>query len=82
MEDYSKFEFLEITDNEKMEVSVTRKLKCEWNNKQFVLHHKEYESSDNKFYWMEGEEQFTQDERHEIEEYLYEESGENFWLDE
>ena len=82
MEDYSKFEFLEITDNEKMEVSVTRKLKCGWNNKQFILHHKEYGSSDNKFYWMEGEEQFTKNERHEIEEYLYEESGENFWLDE
>ena len=81
MEDYSKFEFLEVTDNEKMEVTVTRKLKCEWNNKQFVLHHKEYSNSNNKFYWIEGEEQFTRDERQEIEEYLYEESGENFWLD-
>jgi hypothetical protein len=39
-------------------------------------------SKSHKFYWMEGEEQFTQDERHEIEEYLYEESGENLWLDE
>tara|TARA_B110000116_G_scaffold258135_1_gene258974 strand:+ start:133 stop:378 length:246 start_codon:yes stop_codon:yes gene_type:complete len=80
MEDYSKFEFFEITDNEEMEVSVTRKLKCKWNNKQFVLHHQEYSVGDNKFYWIEGEGQFTQDERCEIEKYLYEESGEDFWL--
>ena len=81
MEEDSKFEFLEIIDNVQIQVSVTRKLKCEWNNKQFVLNHKESTKS-NKFYWMEGEEQFTQEERYDIEEYLYEESGEAFWLDE
>ena len=81
MEEDSKFEFLEIIDNAQIQVSVTRKLKCEWNNKQFVLNHKESTKS-NKFYWMEGEEQFTQEERYDIEEYLYEESGEAFWLDE
>jgi len=81
MEEDSKFEFLEIIDNVQIQVSVTRKLKCEWNNKQFVLNHKESTKS-NKFYWMEGEEQFTQEERYDIEEYLYQESGEAFWLDE
>jgi len=69
----SKFEDLEINENEVIEISTTRRIECNWNNKEFILHHQET-TSHHKFYWMMGEDKFNEDERNEIEEYLYSET--------
>ena len=69
----SKFEHLEIYENDVIQITTTRRIECEWNNKKFILHHEET-TSNHKFYWMMGEDEFNEEERNEIEEYLYSET--------
>ena len=71
--EYEKFEDLEITDSREVWWATTRQLECEWNGKKFTVRDAETSKS-REFFWIEGEDQFTQEELEEIEEYLY--SGE------
>ena len=71
--EYEKFEDLEITDSREVWWATTRQLECEWNWKKFTVRDAETSKS-REFFWIEGEDQFTQEELEEIEEYLY--SGE------
>jgi hypothetical protein len=74
MEDnYEKFEDLEIVDSREVWWATTVQLECEWNGKKFTVRDAETSKS-REFFWIEGEDQFTQEELEEIEEYLY--SGE------
>ena len=74
MEDnYEKFEDLEIVDSREVWWATTLQLECEWNGKKFTVRDAETSKS-REFFWIEGEDQFTQEELEEIEEYLY--SGE------
>ena len=74
MEDnYEKFEDLEIVDSREVWWATSIQLECEWNGKKFTVRDAETSKS-REFFWIEGEDQFTQEELEEIEEYLY--SGE------
>ena len=71
--EYEKFEDLEIVDSREVWWATTLQLECEWNGKKFTVRDAETSKS-REFFWIEGEDQFTQEELEEIEEYLY--SGE------
>tara|TARA_R100001015_G_C4629568_1_gene190520 strand:+ start:422 stop:661 length:240 start_codon:yes stop_codon:yes gene_type:complete len=71
--EYEKFEDLEITDSREVWYQTTRQLECEWNDKKFTVRVVE-SSKSGEIIWMEGEDQFTEEERDQIDEYLW--SGE------
>ena len=71
--EYEKFENLEITDSREVWYQTTRQLECEWNDKKFTVRVVEASKS-GEIIWMEGEDQFTEEERDQIDEYLW--SGE------
>ena len=71
--EYEKFENLEITDSREVWYQTTRQLECEWNDKKFTVRVVE-SSKSGEIIWMEGEDQFTEEERDQIDEYLW--SGE------
>tara|TARA_B100000287_G_scaffold244487_1_gene229909 strand:+ start:534 stop:773 length:240 start_codon:yes stop_codon:yes gene_type:complete len=70
---HEKFEDLEIKDSREVWWQTTRQLECEWNDKKFTVRVVE-SSKSGEIIWMEGSEQFTQEEMDEIDEYLW--SGE------
>jgi len=72
-DEYAKFEDLDILDSREVWWQTTRQLECEWNEKKFIVRVAE-SSKSGEIIWMEGEDQFTQEEMDEIEEYLW--SGE------
>ena len=63
-------ETIDILENKVVFIATTREIKCEWNGKKFTLRHEE-NSSNNKFWWIEGEELFDVNEKIDIENYLY-----------
>ena len=67
--EYEKFENLEITDSREVWYQTTRQLECEWNDKKFTVRVVE-SSKSGEIIWMEGEDQFTEEERDQIDEYL------------
>jgi len=71
--EYAKFEDLTIESCDEVWWHTTVELKCEWNGKKFTVRDSE-NSKGRDFIWMEGEDQFTQEEMNEIEEYMW--SGE------
>ncbi len=71
--EYEKFEDLEITESREVWYQTTRQLECEWNDKKFTVRVVE-SSKSGEIIWMEGEDQFTEEEREQIDDYLW--SGE------
>ena len=71
--EYEKFEDLEIIDSREIWYQTTRRLECEWNDKKFTVRVVE-SSKSGEIIWMDGEDQFTEEERDQIDEYLW--SGE------
>ena len=69
----SKFKDLEILKNSVVNVKTIRIIECEWDGKKFSLEHEE-NTYNHKFSWVKGKEQFNEEERRAIEEYLYEET--------
>ena len=71
--EYEKFEDLEIKESREVWYQTTRQLECEWNDKKFTVRVVE-SSKSGEIIWMEGEDQFTEEEREQIDDYLW--SGE------
>ena len=71
--EYEKFENLEVTDKRRVWWATTDEIICDWNDKKFTVRIAET-SKGSEIIWMEGGEQFTNEEIIEIEEYLW--SGE------
>ena len=71
--EYEKFENLEVTDKRRVWWATTDEIICDWGGKQFTVNLAET-SKGSEIIWMEGGEQFTNEEIIEIEEYLW--SGE------
>ena len=71
--EYEKFEDLEIIDSREIWYQTTRRLECEWNDKNCTVRVVE-SSKSGGIIWMDGEDQFTEEERDQIDEYLW--SGE------
>tara|TARA_R100000231_G_C5294333_1_gene155589 strand:+ start:46 stop:291 length:246 start_codon:yes stop_codon:yes gene_type:complete len=71
--EYEKFEDLEVTDKRRVWWATTDEIICDWNGKKFTVNLAET-SKGSEIHWMAGEDQFTDEERIEIEEYLW--SGE------
>jgi len=71
--EYEKFENLEVTDKRRVWWATTDEINCNWDDKEFTVRIAET-SKGSEIIWMEGGEQFTNEEIIEIEEYLW--SGE------
>ena len=71
--EYEKFENLEVTDKRRVWWATTDEISCNWDDKEFTVRIAET-SKGSEIIWMEGGEQFTNEEIIEIEEYLW--SGE------
>jgi hypothetical protein len=72
-DEYTKFEELTVESSDEVWWAKTDELKLEWNGKKFTIRIAE-NSKGGEMIWMDGNEQFTQEEQDEIEEYLW--SGE------
>lgn len=72
-DDYKKFDDFIIEASNEVWWHTTVELNCNWKGKEFTVRDSE-NPKQRDFIWMEGEDQFTQEEMNEIEEYMW--SGE------
>ena len=71
--EYEKFEDLTIESAREVWWAKTDELECDWGGKKFKVRVAE-NSKGGEIIWMEGSEQFTEEEMEEIDEFLW--SGE------
>jgi hypothetical protein len=69
-DEFKKFEDFIVKDSNEVYSAITIQYNCEWDGKKFII--RDFEDTKSRdLVWIEGQEQFTEDEQDEIQEYVW-----------